>query len=436
VEFLLGERTQVLINKYRVDDAYPSRFQSEPGKITIEARVVDGTPTSGIPVYFRLVDPEDTAAYAIPNQALNKGGPGSLSNWSPTTDANGIARTVLTVTDLYSGDNYRVEASLTNSPFKPIAETKIITAWKRGYIEYDRMYKTGQFLNQTSGAGEPFPDRIYVANPSAFSDGDNVHVIAGFPIGNDTRDTAVGEFRKVAINGIGPNYIIVDAPLENSYPYDDLLPPGENYPFSYVADVEGGAFDVTPGSLILSNAFDDAFAEFLFVDVGYVPHWPLTYFVTFGRPTEFFSNRDESFSPLESHVQLIAADSFSEYPAIKILAETNKEENRSQVFVGTIDDECTSLNCNEGQEANYLDSVTVHEFVHHWLGVNMSLPLEHCEEMAWNDSSMMCLMNAGRDRRHGVQKLHTNLGSAPDIDLYCIRGGQIDTIVPCSWPQP
>ena len=87
-----------------------------------------------------------------------------MSVVSATSDAQGKVRTVLTITDTYAGDNYQVEASLQPlATFKKIARSGVFTAWRRAYVEYDRMYKVGEFVSQTSGAGQVDPARVFVS---------------------------------------------------------------------------------------------------------------------------------------------------------------------------------------------------------------------------------------------------------------------------------
>lgn len=437
VEFALrGKKTRVLTHKYRTDDAYPTAFQTEDRKIVVEATVVEeARPAAGVTVHFRLIDPEDKAPYASTGAGDNKGGPGSLSVTSATSDADGKVRTVLTVSDTYAGDNYQVEASLQPAPnFKKIARSGVFTAWKRAYVEYDRMYKVGQFINQTSGAGQADPSKVFVPTPATFAMGNMVHVLAGFPAGG-TPATADGEMRTVV--AIAADHIVVNAPLANTYPYGGGFPPGEDPPYSFVAKVTGGAYDLSPSTPIGATAFDDTFTEWVFVDGGgFVPAWPTINDVAdIGRSVFFFKNRQPpSFQvPRTNHVQLVAAGSHSDVAEPNATGATSAAGNISWVFHDKIASLCGG--CNTNQLKNFIDSVATHELAHQW-NVNPPVTLTdgHDSEFTWINATRECLMNLAGDDTLGVARFHANL-AAPSIDLYCIRG-HVDDLNQdsCMWP--
>lgn len=84
-----------------------------------------------------------------------------------------VAEVVLTFTDRYAGDNYIVRATCVDAQNKPfnddsgvtadptadagipaihIKETALLTAWKRVYIETDKMFRVGADLTQDAPA--------------------------------------------------------------------------------------------------------------------------------------------------------------------------------------------------------------------------------------------------------------------------------------------
>jgi hypothetical protein len=161
--FVFGPTTtgRVLTHKYRSDDEYPSAYQKEDGKIAVEGLVRDITltkPLAGRTVYFRLIDPPDTAEYvrrngdAHPND--NEDGPGTLNGsakTSATSDANGKVSVTLGITDHVAGDNYQVEASLSpdfNCSPAPCERSIVYTAWKRVYVEMHKMFRRGAFITE------------------------------------------------------------------------------------------------------------------------------------------------------------------------------------------------------------------------------------------------------------------------------------------------
>lgn len=453
VKFTLRDRTHVLMHKYRTDDSFPSSFQTEDGNITIEATVIDKTPVAGVTVYFQVIDPKDNARYAATGTNDNKGGPGMLSVPSAVSDSQGKVQVVLTVTDTFSGDNYQIEASLRAPPnFKKVARTPMITAWRRAYVEYDRMYKDGEFLYQPSGAGQPvgMPDatKVFVVNPNTFTVGDVVHVFSGFTgfAGGGTQATLTGEMRQVAavVTTPPPAHIVVEAippstidALQHTYPYSGGAPPGEDPPYSFVAKVGAGVYDIGVTKEKLAPVFDDAFVDWVFVDVPrHIPYWNIAEVNQVGRSAFFFDNREPpSFSlPKTNHVQLVAAGTHMDPVFPDAVGSTLENFNLSWVFFDKL-----VAACNAAVLANCVLSTTAHELVHQW-DVNSTTNLGgHDLQLAHNSLTRGCLMNlSSDDRLPDLAKLHDNLTAPPSpssIDLYCLRG-HVDDLnqTACSWP--
>lgn len=169
---------RVLTHKYRSDDTYPSPLQTEDGRIRVEGRVHDLTGSTGIGgrrVYFRLIDPPDTANYAIKagdaQPGDNADGLGSINGSSTataTSDGNGKIYVTLQVSDYAAGDNYQIEASL-DKDFKcspaPCQKSIVYTAWKRIYVEMHKMFKVGAFIKESVTPGDK---RIIVDTANGF----------------------------------------------------------------------------------------------------------------------------------------------------------------------------------------------------------------------------------------------------------------------------
>ncbi len=158
---------RVLTHKYRSDDAYPSSLQTEDGKIRVEGLVHDLTGSTGISerkVYFRLIDPPDTADYVVKAGDAtvndNVDGPGKLNGSATatgTSDSSGKVSVTLEITDHAAGDNYQVEASLDqnfNCSPAPCQKSIVYTAWKRVYVEAHKMFKVGSFIAEPVKPGD------------------------------------------------------------------------------------------------------------------------------------------------------------------------------------------------------------------------------------------------------------------------------------------
>jgi hypothetical protein len=170
ITMLPSAPTRVWISKGRADDPWPSDFQSADHQIAI---IAEGGP--GRRICFRVVDPPDLAPYAdfvTTGDWCDNRDPGTSNDaeklWNPVTSSwqsvvcltaneHGVASTVLNTTDRFAGDNYIVQASYdtwdASNTSKALAQTGVITAWKRNYIELDEMFRKGGILKANAAAG-------------------------------------------------------------------------------------------------------------------------------------------------------------------------------------------------------------------------------------------------------------------------------------------
>jgi hypothetical protein len=201
------QTTKVMIST-KHDDEYPSSYQTEDRKIKVVAKVKPVV--AGATVHFRSKDPDpdDGSPYDTADPDDNRGTPkrGSLSPSQADTNAQGEAEVILTVTDRYAGDNYIVQSSHRSS-FASLKESGTLVAWKRVYVEEDKMFKKGTDLAADFTAdGNSDADVIQVVDASGFAVNDSIVIFDA--------DHPSGETRTIsAING---NNITV-ADLTNSY---------------------------------------------------------------------------------------------------------------------------------------------------------------------------------------------------------------------------
>jgi hypothetical protein len=166
------ENVRVLTHRYGDDsdppifgDNYPSRQQTQDGAIKVEGVVTDATgrPLSGKTVYLRLTDPPDPSSYIPSSDRVvgdNIDGSGGLNGRAATanvfSDAQGRVTVTLNTTDHVGGDNYQLEASM-KSDFScgaaGCAKSAVYTAWKRIYVEVDKMFKRGSFIRENVDPG-------------------------------------------------------------------------------------------------------------------------------------------------------------------------------------------------------------------------------------------------------------------------------------------
>lgn len=151
-------------------------------------------------VYFRVIDYDDQSPYLInstlPNtnyEVVGTNGVGlhaSPPNPPPGTPITGgeaalsvnvdasqgfkTAKCYLVTTDRYSGDNYKVEASL-DPNFSPgsTVETSNLVAWKRAYVDVRYMWTEGSYVTGDISTPENF---VFVRNTEDFNVGDQIEI--------------------------------------------------------------------------------------------------------------------------------------------------------------------------------------------------------------------------------------------------------------------
>jgi len=171
---------------------YHTLYQKDDRIVEIEVKFPPSQPKTI--VYFRVIDFDDQSPYAInstlPNtnyEAIGTNGVGlhtssmasgigEASLARPVDDSQGfkIATCYLKTTDRYSGDNYKVQASLDPS-FSPgsIVETSNLVAWKRAYVDVRYMWKTGSYVTGDISTPENF---VFVRNTDDFNVGDQIEI--------------------------------------------------------------------------------------------------------------------------------------------------------------------------------------------------------------------------------------------------------------------
>lgn len=200
--------------------------QTNDGEVVITAHLP--TYCAGMTVYFRSVDPDDMSSYetdSLPNDNRDTNvHSGVLSATSDTAELATIdgkevaaAEVVLTFTGQFAGDNYQIECALDSGFETVIDRTCVMVAWKRMYLEEDKMYRVGANLAEDfTPDADPDPDSI--ATKSTSENG-------GFPfqIGDEIRifdaDDPVGELATITNfnRDVEPDILYLNIDLTNSY---------------------------------------------------------------------------------------------------------------------------------------------------------------------------------------------------------------------------
>jgi len=152
----------------------------------------------------------------------------------------GKARVILNMNNV-AGNDYTVEASINADFSGQTYRTTTMYAWKRIYVEVDKMYKSGACLTQThTDDGDNNNDWLFVDNTNSFYD--NVEIFLFDNNGNE-----IGLF--VEDVDRDNNKILVSADIKNTFPrYSGIRLKDVNEffglsPEAYITDVYGSATD-------------------------------------------------------------------------------------------------------------------------------------------------------------------------------------------------
>ncbi len=353
--------TRVLIHKHG-SGSYPNTtYQTADRLISIKGTAYTGARTlTNRDVYMRVIDPPDSSLYSVnphigDNQDKGDATAGTLICGNPPsysttctwrTDAQGVIRDmtsgtspILKVTNQYSGDNYLVEAGFDAgfgcSP--NCSKTGILTAWKRAYIESLVMWRQGEFITQNSGNGSGKPaTEVFVANPNTFRKDDDVFVFsANNTIGEVRRVKAVSAAKKkitlyTALNGLYAHTVVPGTCDPANGTFNAYC---ANTPYSFVARVAAGVYDVSPGG---SASFDDTFVEWKPANSSprYLPSWPNIPFASPPTVANFIYMRTQPFistASLINHIAVISAGTHA-VTSDPLYGATNPDLNFTAVF--------------------------------------------------------------------------------------------------------
>src|SRR5258708_2180508 len=183
IEFSVTDAATVSERRIVISNLHPGypypQFQSLGGKdgevpMFVRARGQSSQYESGLTVYLRVADPEDTAPYM--NLAQNKlshandnvgplptldgtgvsAVPNTAGVYQATSGTNGVINFTLKLQPgTASGDNYRVEASFDQTfPAGASWKSGALTAWKRIFVEKHKMLRNGIALTQVAQPGD------------------------------------------------------------------------------------------------------------------------------------------------------------------------------------------------------------------------------------------------------------------------------------------
>jgi hypothetical protein len=342
---------------------------------------------------------------------------------------DGDINVVLAATTHASGDNYQVEASFEPTfPCAPAggpdtcAKTAIVTAWKRVYLEVDKMFRAGASISATVAAGAT---EIPVNNGNAFHVGDQVVLVHAPGIGA----SAEGFYYETAMvahvrRGRHHGAIQLANPTNHAYADAPVLLPSGTEVTDGVGIVNAGAaalYDAPTG--LVPTLFETAYVDYKFLSTGggapntaanSVPYVPFLRSIDVDVEPVFADRWCETCGAsgaFDNHRHIIIASELTNLPNIS--GETNLDDQPAApftyVFRGRIDDLVRNDPIYSSISADGWASETlVHELAHTWdVNPPTSSTGGHCNLRDW-DNTDDCLMNRSNTASlaNGIVKLH------------------------------
>ena len=418
---------KILIARHRADKSYISSAQTADARVRIRAYMG----VAGRRVYFRTVDPPDTASYVPVAERRandNRGGRGQLTLPDALTDASGWATTELQITDRYAGDNYRVEGS-SNPTFScdgTCASTGVITAWKRVFLEKKRMFRAGAPIVGDAPAGS-VTVTVDVPKGVKFRAGDEIRLLHAPLLDGSGPREFYSEPAIIAKGGIAKvsgcnrcRELTLVAPLKHDYSpdlsFDDVpLADGVGLPSE-------GYYELNEE--YLHQTFAETFVEFLDVPqvLSEIPFVPRIY------ERLHFANKWFENSPLttiagtrpgDPNVKHVLAGSIpvdiAGTPNAGLLGEVSSTlhsafafPNSCWTFVGHIE-ELAGTNGLPDNPEKVVGENYVHELAHTF-SVNYlhhaPSSIGHCDMKMATDPALACSMNYASNKADGRTGFH------------------------------
>lgn len=435
---LLPSMSQRLLIHKRPNDTYPSPWQVETSflekpRYRFRGAVTSTTASLEADVWLRVIDPADTSSY-LPAPSANdnrdslpKGVLMTRNCSDPSCHAasgaplqihaapGGVVELELEATDRHAGDNYHLEAS-----FDPqftcataganganlCARSGLVTAWKRIYVENDRMFRAGAMLTQNVvpcvGPVGPPPQCpattiIHVDNAVAIAHANQLRLI------HAPRFDGVGPllFYSEDVNVIRvnrrQNTVEISNPVRSYYGPDTLSLTSLPYLADAVGQIGGNNDFFSANTTSLGGLFAPAFVEYVDLPGDPVPFIPYREVVagqgTTGETDEVRHLARKWFHYYgDDNVQhIIGASANASSGQVVTLGRTAARDgtNFAWIFVDSIEGEIH----NNNRRWAFNGEVTSHEIGHEWR-VNPAGPTSgHCAERRWNASDRWCTMH-------------------------------------------
>jgi hypothetical protein len=468
---------RMVIHNSRSNYPYPSVNQVATSDIERPQYTISGHVTSGshgveADLWLRVLDPADPSPY-LPSDMQHendnmdtkpRGTLLAISCAAPClpsdtiqvhTTADGAFSVRLEGTDRYAGDNYMIEAGddaefscTSGGPARSniCARSGTITAWKRIFVEKQKMLRNGISLTADAHPSDTsirVADNHYGGNQGRhgrIGKGDRIVLVHGSAL--DRRNLSVGSYYEEhtvesvsAVHGTKDYVVSLGTKIGNLVTAEHLAhefgrdPSSLDVPFlaDSISALVGTNlstadwFDASDD--LFSNVFAEAFTEYVILPdrpSGFVP------VANFGNTNEpdlqAFANKwsasvgTDGDTPPNHQLLLIADSDHGTAPDAGMTVTQVRGQASSWVWRGTIETQVTiSGNPNAGQDPNlWAAKNTAHELAHQWKTDTMFNLVDHCPATtkAYNDSSLYCLLannstgGAETQRGNGIARFH------------------------------
>jgi hypothetical protein len=377
-----------------------------------------GAPSTvgGRTVYLRVIDPPDRSVYVPAGAQQPNDNSESVTAYpripaSVTTDSDGRFAATLLITSQHAGDNYQVEASIdpsisSNSSYEcgpGCFRSGTITAWKRVYVERDRMFRAGAFLTQDvtpcTGSGCPATTVIRVNNARDVAGARRLRLMhaprfdgAGLPTYYSEDVDVIRVDRKqntVEISNPARPYFGPDTNLGGVTRVASLA---DAVGVITGANVLGDYFDANTGNI--DTLFTPSFVEYVWLTDDPLPFMPYKESVLgSGAISDELSLLARKWFHRygDDNVQHLIGASAADDTFTLGRTAAGIGTNFIWVFVQSVVDRAP----NRG-EARFNGEVTAHEFGHAWQ-VNIGLNGGHCADRQYNNPTRWCTMHGSYD---------------------------------------
>jgi hypothetical protein len=461
------EQRRVLMHRYRSDYDYPSPWQAMiPGandsardnRVMIRGTVTnpDGSAYANESVYLRVMDPPGAPAPYMPAGEVKRFDnpygwslfPNSqldyLTLWQTfTTDGSGRFEAVLPTAWFLAGDNQLVEASALPLPLylytTPQGECResdgcyqsgTFTAWRRVYLEADRMFREGAFIRTDVPAGSTEVP-VDNARPWRQARPNNPIPITLIHAPVPGVSGASMEQRNVIRARGGRRGVLeLDAPLANAYVARASSTDSREQAGDAVGRTDRGTFALQTALAI--GFFETAFTDYEILPEGTknaVPYLPLVEecpsMMYCSEIAGIWFESSDGYSAAKNHQHLVAGavNNDSEI-GHAVMGQHGGFPNAAFVWNAKIEEIVADSNNAQYGGLNLTSVIaetTVHELVHLYdvnppalvsdTPATMPITGGHCNFMAWDGGH--CLMNNNRtrtERGDGAVSAHVQPG--------------------------